>query len=272
MVAGEVDFHLRITRVGGIGITVDDILQCRARFLGFFLVAADIGDLHIVAQGHQVVRIRRAGAGRVQLYETVEDSDGIIELARAVRGIGCHDFRVRCPFGGRILALYFFELFDGGFVFFLGEGGERLVVQLGERFVGFGGFVGFVFFAIATSRQRQQGGYHCRCECGSKKDRRNPHVSLIAGWLPGAMAQRQVSTAVSLGIGGYAARVNAMLRNRYTLCIDASSRALTKNAEISRKRRLGARCARWSSAHRLRYRRRCGNSPGPQTGCAAAYC
>ena len=86
MVAGEVELQLGVARVFAVGEAADDVVERTQRQLGRFLVAADIDDLHVVADRLQVIRVGDVAVARMQLDEAVGGDDRIVVLAVLVIG------------------------------------------------------------------------------------------------------------------------------------------------------------------------------------------
>ena len=121
---------------------------------GRALVAADIGDLLVVAQRLQVVGVGNVAMAGMELDEAVERDDGVVVLVRLVIGEGGHDLGLGRPDRVRVLAIDFLEALGGGLVFLLAESIEGAVVEKLDRLLGVVGIV--VRRATAAKRERRQ--------------------------------------------------------------------------------------------------------------------
>src|SRR6266851_2397569 len=133
MADGELDLEARVAGVGRFGEALDDFGQGVERLLGDALVAADVGDLLVVAQRLQIVGIRNVTMAGMELDEAVERDDGLVVLVRLVVGEGSHDLGLGRTHRVRVLAVDFLEALRGGLVFLLPEVIEGAVVENLDR-------------------------------------------------------------------------------------------------------------------------------------------
>src|SRR5882724_4912716 len=90
VVAGEVELQRRIARVVGVGEAGDDVVEGIERLLGVLLVAADVDDLLVIADGLEIVGIGDALVAGMEVDEAAERDERIVVLVLQVVGIGRH--------------------------------------------------------------------------------------------------------------------------------------------------------------------------------------
>ncbi len=99
MVEGEFEFELGGLGVFAVGIALDDVAHLLERLERVRLVAADIGDLVVVAQTDQELRVGRVDVGREEV-EIAPGGGAAFGVERPLMvGEGGHQHRALGPFG-----------------------------------------------------------------------------------------------------------------------------------------------------------------------------
>ncbi len=143
-----------------IGEAAHHLVERLQRLLGHLLVAADIGDLDVVAERLEVIGVGGVAIAGMELDETVGGDDRLVVFLRLVERVGAHHLRLGRPHRIGMLAVDFLEALGGLLVFLAAQRIEGAVV---EDFHGLLDIVGIVV------RRAAAGEPECRdtkCEPG----------------------------------------------------------------------------------------------------------
>ena len=154
MVAGEVELQLGIARVFGVGKPAHDVVERVERRLGHLLVPADIGDLHVIANGLEIIRVSDVAMARMQLNEALGRKHGVVVFAALVIGVDLHQLAFCRPGRVWMLALDLVEGFRRVDVALVDKRVQGLIVKLVDRLLD----VGLVLVAAAGGDRKQQHG------------------------------------------------------------------------------------------------------------------
>ena len=114
VVARQVELQRRIARIAGLGEAADDLLKSQEGKPGHLLVAADVGDLLVVADRPQVMGVGDVLVTRMELDEAVERVDRLVVFVALIVGEGGHQLGLGGPGRIGVLALDLVEQ-AGGF-------------------------------------------------------------------------------------------------------------------------------------------------------------
>ena len=110
VILGQIQLDLRIPGIFRIGKAADYLTQSLHGLFRDLLVAADIGNLLIIAQGYQIIGIRRRFIIRIELGKALQGADGGMVVFRSfVTGESGHNLGVSRPFRGWMLPFHFLE-------------------------------------------------------------------------------------------------------------------------------------------------------------------
>ncbi len=144
-----------VTGVRALGEALHHLGQRVECLLGDGLVAADIGDLLVVAERLQIVGVGDVLVARMELNEPVERDQRVVVLVRLVVGEGGHDLRLGRPYRIGMLAVDFLE-FLGSLLVVLGtQIIERAIVELVDRLLDIGRIVVLATEPAATGKHRR---------------------------------------------------------------------------------------------------------------------
>ena len=154
MVAGEIELQLRVARVFGVWKAAHDVIQRVEGSLGHLLVPADVGDLHVIADRFQVIRVGHIPMTRMQLDEPLGGEHGVVVFAALVIRVNLHQLAFRRPRRIGMLALDLVESFRRVGVALVDKRVQRLVIKLVYRLLD----IGLVLVAAAGGDRKQQRG------------------------------------------------------------------------------------------------------------------
>ena len=136
MVEAQVDLQACVARIGAVGEAVYHFAQRVHRLLGAPLVALNVGDLLVIAEGTQIVGIGHVAMCRMQLDKTVQRADGVSVLVLQVLGVALHQRGVHRPGRIRVVLFHRIELIAGSGPPLGIQRVDAVVVQLLYRAVG----------------------------------------------------------------------------------------------------------------------------------------
>ena len=133
VIAAQVDLQPRVAGIGAVGEAVHHLLQRVHRLIGAPLVALDIGDLFIIAERSQIVRVGHVAMRGMQLDEAVQRADRIGVVVLQVLRVALHELGIHRPARIRIVLLHQVELVGGGLVTAGVQRIDAIVVQVLDR-------------------------------------------------------------------------------------------------------------------------------------------
>ena len=133
VIVRQVDLQLGVAGVFAVRVAGHHVLQRVERKLCHLLVAADVGDLLVVAQRFEVVGVDGVATAGMELGEAVERDDGLVVLGAFVKGVGRHQLRLVGPDRVGVLAVDLLELELRGLVVALLQRVD-IVVKRGIRY------------------------------------------------------------------------------------------------------------------------------------------